>query len=122
MKVQIEGRYFGPLALDVTPELLTEMWESPATVGGGATRFRTDAGPCFKTKEGWGFSRSGSKAFGWVNLHDPNPGQGRVRWSSKAIQFEEQAEWGNPGAKGAIVVGSMPIAQESAPLLDRQNA
>lgn len=101
MLIQIQGLYFNG-EVDVTPSLLNQIWDAPESVGGGASRFKTNAGSAWKTEEGWGFSRSGSKPWGWVELHDPNPGQGRVRWSSQPLQLKDQAR--ARGARGALIV------------------
>jgi len=108
MLFNLKCRFFKE-AINVTPEFLEQMWEAPQTLGGGARMFQGNFGDTiWITKQGWGFSRSGSKKWGWVNLNDPNPGQGMVMWESQAIQVQEQSRVGNPGADGALIVGSWP--------------
>ena len=96
--------YFKTWTIQVTPELLRQIWDAPQTVGGGASTFETHGGTVWRTSQGWGFSRTGSQPWGWVNFHDPNPGRGETRWTSPPFQTEEQAQRQHPGAKKAVLV------------------
>ena len=103
MLLKIKSDY-NPASIEVTSNLLNQIWDDPESVGGGASYYATNGGSVWRTKEGWGFSRSGSKPWGWIQFHDPRPGRGDTRWDSSPFQTESQAAHKHPAARNAVVV------------------
>jgi hypothetical protein len=97
--LQVGDRY---RQVEVTSELLNQIWDNPQQVGGGAKTFRAAGGTCYQTAEGWGFYRIGSRSFGQVWFVDPCPGRGAYKhYHRQGFQLPSQTPY--PHGKSIVI-------------------